>query len=349
MNIATIHGPRDIRLEEAKDEEPGPNQILLKVTAVGICGSDLHTYLFGNTGGIKPEDPLILGHEAAGVVVATGPNVDKKLFPVGQRVAIDPATPCYECERCKAGDEHLCLRLAFMGLWPHHGALRERMVHAATSCVPMPDTISDAGVALLEPLGVALHANRLGKVQVGEDVLVIGCGGIGLLVARLARLSGARHVIVADRFPWRLDLAANFGADVICNTDETNIVEEVMRITNKRGVDIAFEAAWVDKTAAQCIEAARFGGRVIVVGIPAGDSITVGAHSARRKEINMIFSRRMKHTYPAAIGLAASGQVAIDMLATHRFPLAKSTEAFETASAYADSVVRAMIFPNEVN
>src|SRR5258706_11976161 len=119
-----------------------------------------------------------------------------------------------------------------------------------------------------------------------------------------------------------------------------------MRVTNKRGVDIAFEAAWVDKTAAQCVDAARFGGRVIIVGIPAGDTITVGAHASRRKEIKMTFSRRMNHVYPAAIALATSGRVAIDTLATHRFPLAKTVDAFETASTYADCVVRAVIFPN---
>ena len=348
MKIATINGARDIRLGDMSDEEPGPNQILLDVTAVGICGSDLHAYLLGNTGGIKPEGPLILGHEASGVVVATGPNVDKKVFRVGQRVAIDPATPCYTCERCKAGDEHLCLRLAFMGLWPYHGAMRQRMVHAASSCIPVPDSVSDASAALLEPLGVALHGNRLGQIQVGEDVLIIGCGGIGLLLIRLARLAGARHIIVADRFAWRLDLAANFGADVICNTDKAEVVEEVLRATDKRGVDVAFEAAWVTQTASQCVDAVRNGGRVVVVGIPAEETITVPASPARRKEVKMVFSRRMKHTYPAAIALVGNGQVSLDTLATHRFPLTQTAKAFETAATYADSVVRAMVFPNEV-
>src|SRR5215475_12208278 len=148
MKTTYIYGARDIRVEESSDSAPGPGQVLLDVTAVGICGSDLHTYLYGDIGGTAALSPLTLGHEAAGRIIAVGEGVES--LYVGQRVAIDPATHCGHCERCEAGEPHLCLNLEFMGLYPHHGALRERMVHSAQSCVPVPDGISDIDSALLE-------------------------------------------------------------------------------------------------------------------------------------------------------------------------------------------------------
>ncbi|MEO8611162.1 MAG: alcohol dehydrogenase catalytic domain-containing protein [Chloroflexota bacterium] len=344
MKTSYLYGAKDIRIEEISDSEPGPGQVLLNVTAVGVCGSDLHTYLFGNVGGIAAEGPLTLGHEAASVVLEVGEGVED--LKVGQRVAIDPAIHCGHCERCIAGDIHLCERIMFMGLWPHQGAMRERMVYPASACVPMPDDISDVGAALLEPLGVALHASRLADVQIGEDVLVVGCGGIGLLLIRLARLAGARRIFATDKHPWRLEQAAAYGADDIINANEEDVVAHVMHATNKRGVDVAIEAAWVEGTADQCMNAARFGGRVILVGIPAEDFITIKASVARRKELAILPSRRMKNTYPAAIALAQSGQVDVDSLATHRFTLDQAKNAFDTASLYVDGVVRAVVLPN---
>jgi L-iditol 2-dehydrogenase len=345
MKLASFYGTRDIRIEEGSDAEPGPGEVLLDVTAVGVCGSDLHTYLFNNVGGVAVESPITLGHEAAGVIIAVGPGVDEALRP-GQRVAIDPAHSCGVCERCRVGDEHLCLNMQFMGLYPYPGAMRERMVRPAKCVIPVPNSISDISAALLEPLGVALHAHRLAQIQVGEDVMVIGCGGIGLMLIRLARLAGAKRIFASDKHPWRLALAASYGADVILNADEVNVVEEVLRITNNRGVDVALEAAWVAGTANECLDVARYGGRVIIVGIPAEDEMTLKASVARRKELFIQPSRRMNHVYSATIALAASGQVDLEKMATHQFTLDQTKDAFETASTYVDGVVRAMVLPN---
>lgn len=343
MKAAFFYAPRDIRVADVPDAEPGPGQALLDVTAVGICGSDLHTYLYGDVGGVKAKEPITLGHEAAGIVVAAGPGSD--LRP-GQRVAIDPATPCGVCERCQEGDPHLCLNLAFMGLYPYQGALRERMIYPAHLCVPVPDSVTDIGAAMLEPLGVALHASRLAQIQIGEDVAVLGCGAIGLLIIRLARLAGARRIFAADRYPWRLNQAAAYGADEVINIDEADVIAEVMRATDKRGVDVAIEAAWAAETTGQCVEMARHGGRVIIVGIPVEDFLTFRASAARRKELLIRPSRRMKHTYPAAIALATGGQVDLDGLASHQYTLEQTRQAFETAALYEDGVVRAVVLPN---
>jgi L-iditol 2-dehydrogenase len=345
MKTALFYGTHDIRIEEGSDAEPRPGEILLDVTAVGVCGSDLHTYTLGNIGGIGAESPLVLGHEAAGRVVAVGKGVAVEHFRPGQLVAIDPAIPCGQCERCLAGDPHLCLRLIFIGLYPHHGALRERMAHPAHACIPLPDTIDDVEGALLEPLGVAWHAIRLAKIQIGEDVLVTGSGAIGLLLVRLARLSGARRIFVSDKYAHRLAIAANYGADKVIEIGTANVVEEVMRATNGRGVDVAIEAAWVAGTINDCVESARFGGRVIIVGIPAEEEMMIKASPARRKELTITLSRRMKHSYPTAISLVESGRVDLKPLASHQYPLGKTAAAFETAAAYSDSIVRAVVLP----
>ena len=195
---ALLYGPLDVRIEDLPDEDPGPGEVLLDVTAVGICGSDLHSYLNGGIGGTIATSPLVLGHEAAGRVVRLGAGLAGK-FSVGQPVAIDPAIHCGECEQCIKGRQHLCTRMQFIGLFPRHGALRTQMVHPAEQCIALPDGMDPVTAALLEPLGVALHASRLAKIGVDEDVLVLGCGAIGLILIQLARLAGAKRIFAADR------------------------------------------------------------------------------------------------------------------------------------------------------
>ena len=345
LKTAKLYGVRDVRIEDMPDAAPGPGELLLDVAAVGVCGSDLHTYLHYQIGSDVPGDAIILGHEAAGVVREIGAGVEG--FHVGQKVAIDPAVPCQRCEFCVKGDPNLCTNLIFLGLWPHHGAMRERMVHPARSCVPLPDSISDVAGALLEPLGVALHAISLAHIGLGDDVAVIGCGAIGLMLIRLARLAGARHIYASDRHPWRLALASTYGADTVYHTDQVDVVAEVRKATGGRGVDIAIESAWVAETANQCVSIARNGGCVVIVGIPVEEYITLNGSVTRRKGLTIKMSRRMKHTYPQAIPLVASGQVALDPLASHRFSLDQTGKALEIAATYTDGVVRAMVLPNQ--
>jgi L-iditol 2-dehydrogenase len=221
------------------------------------------------------------------------------------------------------------------------------MVHPAERCVALPDGIDPISAALLEPLGVALHAIRLAKIEVNDDVLIVGCGGIGLLLIQLARLAGAKRIFVSDQHGWRLDLARACGADIAVQAHGSAVVDTVHEATGRRGVDVAIEAAWVAETADQCVEAVRNGGRVVIVGIPAEDSMTVRASTARRKGLSIKLSRRMNHTYPASIDLVLRGQVKLGPLATHRYGLEQAQEALETAATYRDGVVRAMVLPTE--
>ena len=346
MTAARLHGPEDIRVTTVPHPgPPGDGDVLLRVTAVGICGSDLHTFQDGRIGDTAVQEPLTLGHEFGGVVEAVGPNAEDGNFEplaAGTRVAVDPAQPCGRCEFCEQGHPNLCNRLHFCGLFPDDGSLAQYMHAPAHTCFPIPDSIDDASAALLEPLGVAIHAIDLAKIRVANSVAILGAGPIGLYILQLARLSGADPIFVSDKFDWRLTMAEELGA-IPVSCDSADPVQFVQQATNGRGVDIAIEAAWADHSVQQAAEMARLGGRLVLVGIPGPDSLTLKHSTARRKGLTIRMSRRMKHTYPRAIKLAQSGAVDLTRIVSHRFPLDKTPEAFALNLAYRDEVVKVVI------
>lgn len=349
MLAARLYGPRDLRVDAVPEpREPDRGEVLIKVTAVGICGSDLHTYEDARIGDTEVKEPLVLGHEFGGEVLIAGEDArdghDQPLTP-GQRVAVDPATPCYRCEMCEAGHPNLCRRLHFCGLWPDDGALCERMVVDARSCFPVPDSITDAGAALLEPLGVALHAIDLGKLKVANTVAVIGCGPIGLYLIKLAQISGADPIYAFDCYPWRAEKAKAMGATDAWTVESGDPVQRIHAMTAGRGVDVVFEAAWADESIAQAAEMARLGGRLVLVGIPSDDEMTMRHSAARRKGLTIMMSRRMKHTYPRAIQLAVSQRSSLDLDAviSHHFSLQDAPRAFAMNLAYEPGVHKIVI------
>ncbi len=344
---ARLHGPRDIRIEKVPEPPaPGPGQALIKVEATGICGSDLHTYLDARIGDIQLQSPLVLGHEFAGSILDVGPDArdgNDEPLETGRLVAVDPATPCHRCEFCERGDPNLCRRLHFCGLWPDDGSLQEYLLVPARSCCPLPAGLTAEEGALLEPLGVAIHAVSLAHLHVEESVAILGAGPIGLLILKMALLSGAHPIVVTDRFDWRLDCARRFGADHVVSIEEKNPVAAVLDLTRGRGVDVVFEAAWGGAAAEQAIDIACLGGRIIMVGIPTESKLTLPAAPARRKGLTLRFSRRMKHTYSRALPLVASGRVRVADLITHRFPLTEADKAFALNAAYQDGVVKVVV------
>lgn len=352
MNAIHLHGPEDLRLSEVPDLEavPTTGEALIRVGAVGICGSDLHLYLAGQIGNIGKGAPFVPGHEFMGTVEAIGHDaVDGNHQPlaVGQRVAVDPQVPCLQCEWCETGHPNLCPNHTFFGLHPTDGALRERMMVPSRNCFPIPDSISDGGASVLETLGVALHAVDLAHTRVGQSCAVIGCGPVGLLILRLAHLAGLDPLIAIDPIPGRLDLAREWGATHTLAGRADESLEEVARITGGRGIDIPFEAAWAGSSVGAAVHMAAPGGRVVLVGIPSDDTCSMAHSEGRRKGLSVIFSRRMKHVYPRAIQLAAGPEpkVPVDRLITHVFPLAETAKAFALNATYADGVVKAVIRP----
>jgi len=286
---------------------------------VGICGSDLHWFAEGGIGDAQLEHPLVLGHEFAGITES------------GQRVAIDPAIPCRQCELCKQGHPNLCERVVFAGHGTQDGALREWMAWDERNLFPIPDTFTYIDGAMLEPLGIAMHALDLAHLEEGMTVGVFGCGAIGLLIVQLARLSRAANIIATDKLVHRLEAAGSMGATKAILAEGGAEIQEVMAATGGRGVNIAFEVAGEQEAVDTSIAAVIPGGKVILAGIPVDDSTSFSASTARRKGLTIKLVRRMKHTYPRAIELVSRGLVNVQSLVTHRFPLVKAAEAFAVA------------------
>ena len=344
MKAACLHGIADMRIEQiAEAGPPAAGEVVVKVASVGLCGSDLHHYEDG--GALK--EPIILGHEFSGTIAAVGANARDGLgnpIAVGQRVAVDPAIPCWYCDKCEEGNPNLCRNLVFMGLAPDHGALRESLTVPARICFPIPDSMSFELAALLEPLGIAIHSNDLAKIRVGESATVIGCGLIGLLIIQMARLSGANPIYAVDQHPWRLDAAKQCGADGVVNFKEQDPVTAIRALTDGHGTDIVFEAAWARETIAQSAEIADLAGTVILVGIPTHNGDVVFNHaSARRKGLTIKMVRRMKNTYPRAIKLAMSDRLQLESLISHHFSLDEVPDAFAMNSKYQDKVLKVVI------
>jgi L-iditol 2-dehydrogenase len=314
VRVARLYGTGDIRVGDEPEPEPADGEALVRVTAVGICGSDLHWWTEGAIGDAKLSRPLVLGHEGAGVVAA-GPRR-------GERVAIDPAIPCGVCRACRDGYHNLCYNVRFAGHGETDGMLREQMCWPARLLYPLPDQVSDAAGAMLEPLGVALHALDLGHVPFGGRVTMVGCGPIGLLLLQVLRARGAGAVTAVEPLPHRREAAARYGADEVTDpgADLTGY-----------GADVAFEVAGTDDAVRLAMESVRPGGRVVLAGIPDRDVTSFPASLARRKGLTIAMVRRMNEVYPRAIGLAARGAVALDQLISRRAGLDDAVTAFAAA------------------
>lgn len=320
MQVIRLHSTHDLRLSDEPCPIPLAGERALRVTSVGVCGSDLLWYSQQSIGDARLSRPLVLGHEFAAVTEN------------GERVAVDPAIPCGGCETCLRGNPNLCPQVRFAGHGSLDGALREWLAWDSKCLFPLPDRLSDDDGALLEPLGVALHAVDLAHLRVGMSVGVFGCGPIGLLIVQLSRLAGAQKIVATDLHPHRLDAARAFGAAHAFQVSERLPAEQLHLAAGGRGVDVAFEASGEPSGIDDAIEAVAPGGRVILVGIPAGDVTSFSASQARRKGLTIQLVRRMKFTYPRAIDLVARGLVDVRSLVTHRFPLAQAGQAFATAA-----------------
>ena len=212
----------------------------------------------------------------------------------------------------------------------------------ARSCFPVPDALDDIEAALLEPLGVALHAADLARVRIAESAAVIGAGPIGLLILQMLKMAGANPVFVSDKLPWRLKAAEKYGG-VPIHFEQEKAAVRIQKETRGRGVDVAVEAAWADQSVEDAVESVRLGGRLVLVGIPSDDRLGLKHSVARRKGLTILMSRRMKHTYPRAIRLASEQRIDLPGLVSHRFPLRQAAEAFRLNAAYQDNVLKVLI------
>ena len=327
MKTLRLHGKRDLRLHDEPPPTPDARELLVRVTAVGLCGSDLHWFLEGGIGDVVLTRPLILGHEFVGTV-ESGPRA-------GERVVVDPAIPCGRCPICLAGNRNLCVEMRFAGHGATDGGLRTLMTWPQSHAYRLPDSLSDAEGALLEPLGVALHALALGQVQPGMTAGVCGCGPIGLLIVQLLHMIGATTIGATDRLAHRVVAAEAMGATHALQAQGMSADPMfVDQLSGGCGVDVVFEVAGDEAALEQAVSIVRPGGRLVILGIPDDDRTCFTASTARRKGLTILLCRRMEPTdLPRALRLAETGRVALRPLVSERYALSEWQAAFDAASS----------------
>lgn len=344
MLTSRLYGIRDLRVERAPVPTPGPGEVLLKIASVGTCGSDVHYYLEGGIGDAIVREPITMGHEFSAWIAGFGPDLEGAHgLRLGQLVAVEPAISCGVCEFCQHGHPNICPNVRFCGTPPIDGVFAEYAVMPAENCFPLPEGFSADDGALLEPLGIAIHTVDLAHLKVGQTVAILGAGPIGLMTAAVAKAAGAGMIYMTEPLAHRRQFALEYAADAVFDPKSEDVVAAILRATGGRGVDVAFEAAGAHETPDQAARVTCPGGKVVVVGIPADDTMTMNASVIRRKGLTIKLVRRMKHTYPRAIRMVSKGIVDIKPLATHHFPLERIIEAFELVAGYKDGVLRAMI------
>ncbi len=337
MKALFLDAASTFRLGEYTDPDANSSaKLRLRVQAVTVCGSDLHYYKEGSIGSSIVHQPAILGHEFSAIV--DDERGAEFGFPKGTLVAVDPAEPCGHCEWCEVGHTNLCPNVKFAGSAPIHGAMRDFFYAKPANLFKIPEGFDAADAALLEPLGIAIHAIDLAKIKLGSSVAVVGGGAIGLLILQVAKLVGAGSVHVLEPFEYRRELALKLGADSVHSTQAS-----LLELTNKRGVDVVLEATDSPTGPQDACTVARIGGKVVLVGIPDGDSFTLTASNVRRKGLSIKMSRRMGHVYPRAIDLVAKKLINVKAIATHHFSLENAPQAFALQETRSDGVIKSVI------
>lgn len=330
MRAAVLHGIRDLVIEERRTPAAGPGEVLVKVSSVGICGSDVHYFEHGRIGDHVVESPMVLGHEAAGQIVAVGKGV--AVERIGSRVALEPGIGCRQCSYCHQGRYNLCPDMRFFATPPIDGALCEYVVIPADHAYAVPDGMSDDAAALVEPLSVAIWAHRTARLGAGSSVLIAGAGPIGLLITQVAAALGATEIVVSDVDAGRLELAGSFGATAVL--DATKPAEGL-------AVDAFIDCSGAPAAVRAGLPAVRPGGTVVLVGMGA-DELTLPLSLLQRREINVTGTFRYANTWPTGIALASRGLVDLDGLVTGHVDLDHTRDAIvpDPAAGQVKMVVR---------
>jgi L-iditol 2-dehydrogenase len=334
---AIMYGTHDIRLEDKPVPEPGSKEVLVEIRAVGVCGSDVHYYEEGRIGSFVVREPLILGHESMGTVVAVGEEATK--HKVGERVALEPGVPDLTCRECRAGHYNLCPNVRFFATPPIDGAFTNYVTIYEDFAFTLPDNLSDNAGALMEPLSVGIWACRKANVRAGNHVLVTGAGPIGLLAMQVALAEGATEVTITDVSQERLEIAEKTGATKSINVSEEQLAEADVE------VDALIECSGNEAALGDGIRCIRPAGTAVVVGMGPGEESSIPLALIQNKEIWLTGTFRYANTYPAAIELAATGRVDLDAIVTSYYGLEDVEEALQ-ASRKDPANVKPMVIAN---
>ena len=342
MRVAYFTGLRQIEIREEAEPQIGrPDEVLLRIDRVGVCGSDVHYYVDGRIGDQILPLPATLGHECAGTVVEVGPGVER-LQP-GDCVAVDPALVCGECDQCLAGRSNTCRKLRFLGApGEAPGAAAERLVVPADNCLRIPPTMTLDEATLVEPLSIGLYAVRLGGVFPGARIAVLGAGPIGLSVLLCAKAAAQGTAYVTDLIDSRLGAARQCGADWTGNPRSEEVVDIILK-QEPRGLDLVFECTGDPACIGQAQRLLTPGGTLVLVGIPAAPQVSFDIHTMRRKELTFKNVRRQNGCVAPAIRLVSERIINTAPLVTHHFSLEKIQDAFDLVADYRDGVIKAVV------
>jgi L-iditol 2-dehydrogenase len=342
MKAMMLTGLRKIEMRDIPEPEIiNPDEVKIKMSVLGICGSDIHYYTHGKIGSQKVKYPFIVGHEGAGTIVETGSAV-KKVKP-GQSIAIEPAMPCWECDQCREGRHHTCRNLRFLGCpGQAEGCLSEYIVMPETSCFPLSNKLTQDHGSISEPLAIGIYSVKKSIDIKDTAVGVFGFGPIGMSVLLAAKAMGADNFFVTDNIDARLSIASKEGASFICNPLRDNVVDKINK-AEPMGLDVVFECCGQQDAFDQAIDVLKPGGKLVVVGIPEFDNWSMNSETTRRREISVQFIRRQVDCVESALEMMNNGLIKVENMVTHRFPFASTKEAFDLVADYKDGVMKAMI------
>ncbi|MFA9376579.1 MAG: NAD(P)-dependent alcohol dehydrogenase [Lachnotalea sp.] len=341
MKIALMEKPGDIKIKEVAMPEPKDNELLVQIKHVGICGSDIHYYEHGRIGDFVVENPIILGHECAGIVTGMGKDVTG--FTLGDVVALEPGHTCGKCEFCLSGRYNLCPDVVFMATPPYDGAFCECVAYPSHMAFKLPIGIDTMEGALIEPLAVGMHATNQGKAQLGQSAVILGSGCIGLCTLLSLKAKGVTTIYVVDVIEKRLTKAEELGATKVINGLKEDTIETIMQLTEGKGVDMVYETAGNKITTAQTSALVKRGGTIILVGMAPDPTISYDFGTLMGKEASIKTVFRYRNIYPSAIAAVAAGMIPIKGIVTDTFKLANTAQAMEYSVKNKADIVKAVI------
>ncbi len=343
MKAMVLTGIRQMEMRDVPDPVlENDTDVLIKMDTVGVCGSDVHYYETGQIGSQVVQYPFPVGHEGAGVVEQVGSAVTH--MKPGDRIAIEPAMPCWECDQCKAGRHHTCRKLRFLGCPKQaDGCLSEYIVMPETSCFPIVDSMSMVEAAISEPLAIGVYAVKQSVPMAGKRIGILGSGPIGLSVLLPALAQGAEKAYVTDKIDSRLDLAKRAGATWTGNPGKIDVVEAISE-EEPPLLDVVFECCGQQDAMDQAVKILKPGGKIMIIGIPPTlDRWSFPVDMLRHKEVCIQNVRRQVDCVQDALDMIARKDFDVTVMATHEFPFEKTKEAFDLVAGYEDGVVKAMI------
>jgi L-iditol 2-dehydrogenase len=342
MKAAVLTGIKQFEIKQVPTPEiVNDTDVLIKIKTVGVCGSDIHYYTTGRIGSQIVQYPFTIGHEGAGIVERTGSKVAR--VKPGQRIAIDPAVSCGNCDQCISGREHTCRKLLFLGCPKQlEGCLSEYIVLSEKCCFPINDNMTFEQAALSEPLAIGVYTVERSALPINADVAILGAGPIGMSVFHVLRTKNVGDVYITDKIEERLKFSKKLNPKWSGNPDRIDIVKEISNIEPLL-LDVVYECSGDAEAIIQGIQLLKPGGTLVIVGIPETDEISFPIHELRRKEITIVNIRRQVHCTQKAIDLLDRRQVNMDSMVTHHFTLEETQKAFDLVANYRDGVMKAII------